>query len=790
MTRTLLIIIILLFHGSVITQSRSCARFNPDYDDFQLRLFRPELFSCTPFCGFEYSYNDFQAYYDDELFDDEYNETRNREEYSRNQNIHLWANYIGNQVDESKIYFAVYDLNMDSIHQDSYDEFICALYEQGKMEAIEYLKFAKRITALNSEDVRMTDPWEKGNYHSNLYRSKFIQLAQQNMSTCKDAEIIRRYAFQCIRLAHYNSDSESASTCFNEYFNVHDCKDIIDYWALYYIAFAQENLSMRNFLLSQVFSNAPDKMFISSFHYAHGVSKEEVFAQASTNIEKANICVLSAFKNRGKSLDQLKEIYALNPQSEALPFLVLREINKLEDWILTPYYTNAIVYRMDKGEYDNSIDQGFRIDQQYAAATLEWINKINLNDQQVLQCAKIDLNFLLRNFDRSLALIQSMKSGLDKENPLLLALQKTEMMATIFKQKTEESCIPGKYQPLIKKMYAEDDNKILFMLAREFEYKGSTTLAAKFFSKVNNNDNQDREYYEIEHAFWKSKKKTKSNQHFWFDEAFSYFDSQYNISQMTALINDLEHKTGKSAFESWLDEDLVQQLFKLHDLLGTMHIRRNQLPEALHEFRQVPDSVWDSDNYPYNYYLNCNSFYTNFYQEHEITAEDSVKYNKVELTAHLIDLLKKSKNSNDPNRDKYLFSVANCYFNMTKYGNSWMMRRYFWSTHDDNTNFEDSHDYLHCDYAKKYYLEAKAASRSKTFAALCLRMAGRCEKYSLIKNNESIERKRWYDRDFNFSDYIFQQNKLYKKLKKDYPDDYQELISNCYSFGKYYAMKK
>jgi hypothetical protein len=785
MTRILLIIIILLFQGNFIPDSKSCARFSPDYHDFQLRLFRPELFSCTPFCGFEYSYHGFHEYQGNK-----YNAADNTEQYSRNQNIHLWANYIGNQVDESKIYFAVYDLNPDAIHPDSQDEFICALYELGKLEAIDYLKFAKKITDLNSEDSRISDPWEKGNNTSNIYRHQFIQLAQQSMSICKDAEIIRRYAFQCIRLAHYNGDSESVASCFNEYFDVHYCKDIIDYWSLYYIALAQENLSKRNFLLSQVFSNAPDKMFISSYHYVNGVTTEEVLAQATTQNEKANIFVLSTFKNPGKSLEELKKIHKLNPQSNALPFLVLREINKLEDWILTPYYTKAAIYRMDEGKYDSSVDKGLRIDRQYAATMLEWVNKINLSDPQILQSAKIDLNFLLRNFDRSLALIQSMKYGLDNENPLLPALQKTEMMATIFKQTPQTSCVPEKYQSMIQKMYAEDDNKILFMLAREFEYKGCTTLAAKFFSKVNNDDNEGKDYYDIEHAFWKSKKKTKSNQYFWFDKAFQYFDSQYNIDQMTDLISDLERKTRKSAFENWLDEDLVQQLFKLHDLLGTMHIRKNQLSEALHEFREVPESVWNSDDYPYNHYLNCNSFYTNFYQEHEVTAEDSVRYNKVELAAHLIDLLKKSKNSSDPNRDKYLFSVANCYFNMTKYGNSWMMRRYYWSTDDRRSNFNDSREYLHCDLAKKYYLEAKAATRSKKFGALCLRMAGRCEKYALMDDYDAVESNSRYSLDFNFDDYIFHQNKLYQQLKKEYPDDYQELISNCYSFGKYYAVRR
>jgi hypothetical protein len=785
MTRTLLIIIILLFQGNLIFELRSCGPFSPDYVDFQLHLFRPELFSRAPFWGFEYSYYGF-----DEYAESPDSAAENRTEFSRNQNIRLWASYIGNQAEESKIYFAVYNMSPDEIHPESQNDFICTLYEQGKLEATEYLKFAIAVSLLSSEESSSSDPWEKGNKASLSYRDKFIEIAQKSISTCKDAEIIRRYAFQCIRLAYYNGNSESASSCFNEYFDGHACKDIIDYWALYYIAMLEEDTSKRNFMLSQVFSNAADKMYISSHHYGKGMSIQEVLAHADSNIEKANVYVLRAFKNSGKAMDELKAIYELHPNSEALPFLVLREINKLEDWILTPYYTRAGVYRIDENKVESSIDKGLRIDRQYAANLLQWLTKIKLKDKTLWQCARIDLHFLLRNFERSIALIQTVQSDLTDENPLLYTLQKTEMMATIFKQKAEESCIPGKYQPLIKKMYAKDENKILFMLAREFEYKGHTTMAAKFFSKVNNDDNEGIDWWEIDHAFWKSRNKTESHKHYWFDDAFSYFDSQYNISQMADLISDVKRKTGKSKFDHWLDEELVQQLFKLHDLLGTMHIRKNQLSEALHAFREVPDSIWNSDDYPYNFYLNCNSFYTNLYNEHKTLPEDSIKYNKVQLTGHLINLLKKSKNLNDQNRDKYLFSIANCYLNMTYYGNSWMMRRYNRTSPGHQSNFEDYDEYYRCDLAKKYYLDAKAASKSTKFAALCLRMAGRCEKYGLMNGLRSEERQRSDYSQLNFDDYIFLQNKPYQQLKKEYPDDYQELISNCYSFGKYYALRR
>lgn len=116
------------------------------------------------------------------------------------------------------------------------------------------------------------------------------------------------------------------------------------------------------------------------------------------------------------------------------------------------------------------------------------------------------------------------------------------------------------------------------------------------------------------------------------------------------------------------------------------------------------------------------------------------------------------------------FLAANCYFNMTQYGNSWMMRRYFWTSNAFKTKLEDDEEYFNCLLAKQFYLKAKEVTRSKKFAALCLRMAGRCESYRME----------------NLSQNQVKSNKYYLRLKKEYPADYEDLMSNCESFTRYF----
>jgi hypothetical protein len=114
---------------------------------------------------------------------------------------------------------------------------------------------------------------------------------------------------------------------------------------------------------------------------------------------------------------------------------------------------------------------------------------------------------------------------------------------------------------------------------------------------------------------------------------------------------------------------------------------------------------------------------------------------------------------------------------MTQYGNSWMMKRYYWTVNRQSSDFEDNDDYYNCTLARQYYLKAKELSANKPFAALCLRMAGRCENHRLRSQMDPYE-----------TDPPKVENVYYNDLKKMYPAYYDDLISNCESFGRYYKL--
>jgi hypothetical protein len=170
------------------------------------------------------------------------------------------------------------------------------------------------------------------------------------------------------------------------------------------------------------------------------------------------------------------------------------------------------------------------------------------------------------------------------------------------------------------------------------------------------------------------------------------------------------------------------------------------------------------------------------YSEHGANPADSVKFDKESITRTLIKYLGYASDTTRKDRDYYYFLVGNCYFNMTHYGNSWMMRRYNWSTTMGDYDLPDRVEAASCNYAKTYYLAAASFAKTRKFKALALRMAGRCESYG----NEYPLINEWGDIPSGAYDSIYEHNRYYNRIKKYFPECYDDLMSNCYSFDEYF----
>jgi hypothetical protein len=746
-------------------------------EDMRFAAFLPRNFSYAGYSPFNYSA---RLFFDDRAETYPYN-GNSKIEPSEKMNITLWKKRCSNTTADSIIYNAVYLLKDSCYHDRQSNPFIKYLFDNHDTEAITYLDFARACGQFNEF---ISDPWERQEIVNVPQRKKMIELALKRMAVIKDEDIKIRYGFLITRLAYYNGNHDMIKNVYEKYFINRQNKNIIDYWAMYFRAVIEPKSAFLNYYASIVFANAVDKRFMINFQYNREIPIAQTLAFAKTKKEQAAIWLLDGIKNPGHAMKSIEAVYKLDPHQDGLSFLLLREINKLEDWIFTPYYTNYPP-SLDENTSVNQMLARISRDKEYATALLNFIGNMDLKKTENPQLIKISmayLQYMNNDYVSCLNTIKLVKKHFKMENGARDQLEIITALCLNARQEKDHAVILDSVKPVLMRQFNAKNYKFVFAIARELEFKGNTTDAAMLLSKLNQGENKWENT-----VYWKIKKRNRYSFEDYYEDYFIYLDAQYSSIQLKKLISRLEDDRSRDSFSIWKMKDILPDLPGLYDLLGTKYLRENDLGNALRSFEKVKDLTPSSDKYGYPADLDGNPFYTNFYAEQEATKADSLHFTKAGLVKTLISYLQKAEDINNKQRSLYYFLAGNCYLNMTQHGNSWMMRRYSWSSDwgRQQKSIPDNEEYFSCGYAKQYYLKAGEQTKSSKFRALCLRMAGRCEKYRLQYYYYKLDVAGIHiDAD------VFKINKYYRQLKKRYPDYYDELIDNCESFEKYFNVRR
>jgi len=755
-----------------ITRLNACGPYYPEGESVRFSLFNGFSFYGSLYQKYRYS----QHYYSENKL------LNTPEAYLYDENVNLWYQYMNGKIDKKSIYDGLYLSNNRSIKKrKSGNLFISEMNKSENAELREYLKFAKKCEAYNGS-IGYDYSWEKEEKATDKNAIKAIKKSLELSQKTNSAFLKERYAYLALRMSYYNDQNWRVNSIFENYFEKNNITPIY-YWALHFKTLASKHSPRNNVDVANVFCNSIEKRDACTQSFDKKIPIDKMLYASSNNQEKANVyCYLTATKT-DFALENLKKIYQLNPESKTLLFLVEREINKIEDWILTPHYSN----------FNNSIGsanyysgywmeeklfkvQNERIekDRAYAEKLASWMKqtKFQSSSWELLENYAFFMSGK-RNLATTLNSIQPTNEEEKRFKEMLLSLDNVH-------SSENPDLKNALVQETLQKEASLNHNKFVFAIARELEFKKNTTDAAYLFSKLNNNLDYYYEDAPIQNeVYWRPNGVQSSWFLNYYYDYFLYLNDAYSTDEMSDLISDIKKPDSQTSdFEQWKKETLSKEIDRLYDLLGTKFIREDKLNAALNAFEMVNDTLWKSEYYPFKTYLNSNPFYTNFYLEHSKTPMDTVVFTKESITRKLINL-KSDFQSTSGNKKAYAaFHIANCYFNMTQYGNSWMMRRYAWSQNFLESPLVDNFEFFECRLAKKYYLEAFNSSSSEQYKALSLRMAGRCENYKLQFDHRNNDVEYGSNKQFVNSYYI--------KLKNQFPEHYDELMSNCESFTPYY----
>lgn len=724
--------------------------YSPYGEDIRFSLFLPSYFNYRDYTAFNYNAN---------LFGFDYQGNNQYE-----SNVYDWYHFTNKKVAIESVNEFLNELKLTDIHPDSKNEFIAYLYKNKQVAVLKYMTLAKKSEVINALDIN--DPWEREEAEIKVNRTAFLKIIRDAFQAEKSDYLKRKYAFLAIRTAYYSKDKEAIETLFDQEFK-NGKKDYLYYWSLYFDSFNNPNSAVN---IATVMNHSPEKRNACYYYFHENFDINKALLQAETNEETANVYAYASVQKLDQSLVYLKEIYANNPKSRTLSFLLIREINKIEDWVYTPYYTNYLPsteswYNSTDIITTNTLRERSEKDRGYATEMLDFVNTVDFATVEnliVWKASEIQLLFLSRKYDDCLGKIASFEDKYPNEK-ISKQIEQIKALCLVSKQ----AVIPQEVQSIV--LRNDNDSRFLFALGRELEFRGNIADGLALISMA---DHSNRYYYDENNVEWQGNRlKTTDNMEVFY-EYFDYLDYVYSTEEMQRLTQKLKQPM-ESDFEKTIYKYLLRDKDYITDLLGTKYIRENDLTEAYRTFQSLGNSYWEEnyngwerDRYGEEYGFYKNPFYDFDYTKNFIPHKEQFLVTKLSVTKHLIQYLNLANTPKTKDRDYYYFLVANCYFNMSEKGNSWMMRRYRSSTDYYGNNLEDSYideaEYYSAKLAQQYYRKAFETAQTDKFKALCLRME------AFAKSN--------YPNKFT-------------ELKSAYPNYYKDL-SNCENLETYFKARR
>lgn len=313
----------------------------PDPYDYYTSFFRPDV----------QGKKDYNAFY---FTDYRFTYTDDEPENEAAINADEWARYLGKLVKPVDIEDAMYNLDsagkaqqldhltMGDTTSNRFvkNTFIRALADSVHFNARKYYQFALQSERLGASAY---NAWEPAPLDTAGLRTQ-ADIAMQAAKNESDSFLKLRYFYQAQKLNHYAENYDEANKIYDDYIVKQPQQSHVKGWALSLKAGEQRRLGdtiQAAYLFSKVFADYPERR-VQAYRNYHYINPplNEVLKLAQTPKEKANLYAIQGFANPEIEFDNLQQVYTNAPESALVGTLLVREVNKLEQYYLTPALAN------------------------------------------------------------------------------------------------------------------------------------------------------------------------------------------------------------------------------------------------------------------------------------------------------------------------------------------------------------------------------------------------------------------------------------------------------------------
>ncbi len=679
----------------------------------------------------------------------------------------------------------------DSVKRNSFTKWFLKTKD---LEALGYLMYAKQVEPFVTGDENM---WEDINRDA-LQMKKFIKNGTQLFKPAKKEFIKLRYGYQIMRLAHYSEQYSDCISYYDLYVKENTTKSILQSLSLSLKAGALKHLGKREeaaYEFSKVFAADAVKRrsnYLSFFYTTRNevgnLTKNDVLKLCKTNVEKANVTAMFTLTGVNKNLNDLEEIYKYDAANPLLQLLTIREINKLEETYLTPsiqksgnnnqLYTKYWLYENSQPNFDSLFTESGKQTNALIAFCHKLAQDVKVPNRGLFETAAAYTAYMIGDVKQAnLFLASAEKLNLTpvvKDQWML-----TKLLVTINEQQSISKTFEEQLLPSVKwlETKAKKDDEW-----KKFYRNLFTEILAPYYQRQ---DDAIKELLCIGAAEKIMFTQAAADEGYFYgnNSALTFLRANMNSKEVEGVYALLQ-SASKTKWEAYLTANNSFSKDDVSDIAGTSYLRMLDFDNAEKWFQLVSVNYYKTE--PYKTYLAANSFANLIYDTHAPTKEDTEKYTKLSFTQKMKKLKAQTGIGTKEDKAKTYFQLANALYQMSYWGNSWMLVEYGWSGND---GLQASHkegswqrDYYGVFKSESFYLLAKDFTSDADFKARCLWMAAKCsQKQHLIPTYTAFNDYELYDKAALRYSKDIRRNKYFKEFTTSFSKTafYNEAFNSC-----------
>lgn len=714
-----------------------------DYDEFK-SFFAPES-AANEVEFHKYNFTS-QFLYDQ----DDYSELVEIIPADQLENTKAWANYAGvsENIVTDELYTKANSKDVAGLTK--------ALNQKGKAEAAEYLELARKIESADTGNGYDTT--------SNHYED-WLKLAQAKYAQTRDIFLKERWAYQAVKLADMGEKPQKSIDLYKTLVEPLSQKTFISDWARSRLAGAYIHAgdsTQAYYHFCQLFVTAPTRRITANISLRIYLPKlkDEALKLCKNDTEKANVLASTAVLPFQDGLSMLEQIRDLDINHPLLEFVMAREINKNEEF----FYTNWEDLKYSYWSMDSTKKQNLKKDApdyftKLLDFSLESADNPALKKSPFWYTAAAYLTFIAQDYPKANELLQSAKAIQTSDKGVQDQIAMQEMILAVSESPVVTPEMEKKIIPLLER-FARSDN---FRTANNFN-TACKILAAKYYGMSSTNDfSEGGELRPRKNA--KPVKETKSLG--WFASCFGKKEDSIDLKAspeakakafLVSLLTSyqlgyrvqeegyvstanfmsssdqyaIEDSTSSTTINYALDyfaknnhTDFDARLIKLsgldnnylHTVLGRRALAEHQYAKAAEAWKRISTEAWEAE--PYKTYLDVNPFHLN--GQGEANPKETVT--PISFAVRMAELQEKV-NKNPKDYESWILLGCGSY-NMSYFGNSWILLRRVWSGSEQKN---ETDDYYTSEKALYYFDKAMSIAPEAESAAKACYLASVCQK--------------------------------------------------------------